>query len=79
MHNSHFDIIPRSVRYSAELQVAICSLAEYWTLRTDEYIKIIIVHPKVHSLFFCYVSLNIASYLYGKQKRQSWEISCIIE
>ena len=35
---------------------------------SEEYIKVIIVHPTVHFSFFCVCKyLHIASYLYGKQ------------
>ena len=38
------------------------------TKSSEEYIKVIIVHPKGHSFCFVYVIyVNIASYLYGKQ------------
>ena len=42
---------------------------------SEEYIKVIIVHPPLHFSFsFVYVIyLNIASYLYGKQiKSKFW-------
>ena len=40
---------------------------------SKEYIKVIIVHPKVHFFFsFVYVMyLNIVSYFYGKQIKLS--------
>ena len=34
---------------------------------SEEYIKVIIVHPKVHFFFVYVMYLNIACYLYGKQ------------
>ena len=46
--------------------------------RSEEYIKLIIVHPKVHFSFcFVYVMyLNIASHSYGKPIKSNY-VACV--